>query len=479
MNIVAAAELGDIGGDLLVVPVYEERVWGPGAAEIVASLGEWVEDYFDGLDFTGKVGQTAAVPGTDGFTRVLFIGLGAEADADTLRKAAGIAGRAAMRYVKVVTTLSQIDLDGAGEAVAYGFILGQYTFDKYLSNPKPAQTTDLVLVGNVADSDIEHAQTVAAGVTLARDLINEPAAGKKPETLAGIATEIASDNGIDIKVYDESEIETERFGGLRAVSLGATNPPRMVVFKYRPDGAEKSLALVGKGIVFDSGGLSIKPASGMETMKTDMSGAAAVYGAVQAVAQLEIPVNVIGIAPLTENMTGGAAQRPGDIFTARNGKTVEVLNTDAEGRLVLADGLSLAVEEEPDLIVDIATLTGACMVALGKKVAGLFGYDDDAVALVEAAARRAGEKVWRLPVEKDYRSKLDSPIADVKNIGDRYGGAITAALFLAEFTDERPWAHLDIAGPARAENDDGYISKGGTGFAVSTLVALAEDMATS
>ena len=265
------------------------------------------------------------------------------------------------------------------------------------------------------------------------------------------AAGIAEQNDIEIKVYDEDEIVAEGFGGLRAVSLGATNQPRMVVLKYRPEGADKSLALVGKGIVFDSGGLSIKPASGMETMKTDMSGAAAVFGAVQAIAQLGIPVNVTGITPLTENMTGGAAQRPGDIFTARNGKTVEVLNTDAEGRLVLADGLSLAVEDEPDLVIDIATLTGACMVALGKKVAGLIGYDDAAVAQVEGAARRAGEKVWRLPFEKDYRSKLDSPIADIKNIGDRFGGAITAALFLAEFTAERPWAHLDIAGPARAD----------------------------
>ena len=479
MEIVAAANLEEAGGDLLVLPVYEERAWGPGAAEIAAGLGDFLDGYFDGLDFTGKTGQTAGVPGNGPFNRVLFIGLGAEADADTLRKAAGIAGRAAKRYEKVVTTLSQVDIDGAAEAVVYGFILGQYSFDKYLSKPKPAQTTTLTLVGDIDDGEIDHGRYVAAGVALARDLINEPAAGKKPETLAGIATGIAQENGIDIEVYDENEIEAEGFGGLKAVSLGATNPPRMVVMKYRPNGAEKSLAFVGKGIVFDSGGLSIKPATAMETMKTDMSGAAVVFGAVQAIAQLGIPVNVTGIAPLTENMTGGAAQRPGDIFTARNGKTVEVLNTDAEGRLVLADGLALAVEDEPDLVVDIATLTGACMVALGKKVAGLVGYDDDAVAQVEAAARRAGEKVWRLPFEKDYRSKLDSPIADIKNIADRFGGAITAALFLAEFTDERPWAHLDIAGPARADGDDGYISKGGTGFAVATLVALAEDTAGS
>ncbi len=477
MNIATVSDLEGASGDLLILPVFEERVWGPGAAEIVQSLGDWLESYFDGLDFTGKVGQAAAVPGDDRFGRILFLGLGAEADADTLRKVAGIGGRAATRYARVVTTLSQVEIDGAGDAVVYGFLLGQYTFDKYLSKPKPTRTTDLVLVGGVGADDIERGRVVAAGVALARDLVNEPAAGKKPEVLAAIAADMAAAAGIDIKVYDEVEIEAEGFGGLRAVSLGATNPPRMVVLDYQPEGATKSLALVGKGIVFDSGGLSIKPASGMETMKTDMSGAAAVFGAIKAIAELGIAVNVTAIAPLTENMTGGAAQRPGDIFTARNGKTVEVLNTDAEGRLVLADGLSLAVEAAPDLIVDVATLTGACMVALGKKVAGVFSYDDDAAAQVEAAAARGGEKVWRMPFEKEYRSKLDSPIADLKNIGDRYAGAITAALFLAEFTDERPWAHLDIAGPARAENDDGYITKGGTGFAVSTLVALAEDMA--
>jgi leucyl aminopeptidase len=489
IDIVTISDLEGARGDLLVLPVYEDRVWGPGAEAVVESLGDWLDGYFDRLDFTGKVGQTAAVPdtrgsrggeaspGAAGFERILFLGLGAEADANTLRKAAGTAGRAAARYGRVVTTLTQVDIDGVGDVVVNGFLLGQYTFGKYLSKPKPAETTELVLVGEVAADEIERGKVVAAGVSLARDLVNEPAGSKKPEVLAGIAADMAAAAGISVKIYDEEEIEAEGFGGLRAVSLGATNPPRMVVLSYEPEGATKSLALVGKGIVFDSGGLSIKPAAGMETMKTDMSGAAAVFGAVQAIAELGVPVNVTGIAPLTENMTGGAAQRPGDIFTARNGKTVEVLNTDAEGRLVLADGLSLAVEEEPDLIVDVATLTGACMVALGKKVAGVFGYDDDAVAQVEAAAGRAGEKVWRLPFEKEYRSKLDSPIADVKNIGDRFGGAITAALFLAEFTAERPWVHLDIAGPARAENDDGYITKGGTGFAVSTLIALAEDMA--
>jgi leucyl aminopeptidase len=308
---------------------------------------------------------------------------------------------------------------------------------------------------------------------MARDLVNEPAVAKPPTTMAAIASEIAERHGIDIRIYDETEFDEEGFGGLKAVNLGSEHPGRMVVLKYRPEGATRSIALVGKGIVFDSGGLSLKPASGMETMKTDMSGAAAVLAAVDTIASLGLPVNVTGITPLTENMTGGGAQRPGDVLKARNGKTIEVLNTDAEGRLVLADGLSLAVEEEPDLIVDIATLTGACAVALGPKIAGVWASDDDAAAAIDDAAARSGEKVWRMPLEREYRSFIDSDIADMKNTGERYGGAISAALLLAEFAGDGPWAHLDIAGPARSAKAEHYIAKGGTGFGVRTLVELA------
>ena len=250
------------------------------------------------------------------------------------------------------------------------------------------------------------------GVVLARDLVNRPAKDKPPTAMADIATGLGP--SVSVTVYDEQQIVEMGFGGLEAVNLGSDRPARMVVMEYRPDGAEKTVAFVGKGIVFDSGGLSIKPAAGMETMKTDMSGAAAVMGAVQAIAEIGLEVNVIGITPLTENMTGGSAQRPGDVMRAYNGKTIEVLNTDAEGRLVLADGLSLAVEMEPDLIVDIATLTGACKVALGTKIGGLFANDDDAADVVGAAAMAAGEKFWRLPIEEEYRTLVESEIADMK-----------------------------------------------------------------
>ena len=300
---------------------------------------------------------------------------------------------------------------------------------------------------------------------MARDLVNEPAAAKAPAVLASIAERIADNHGLEIRVYDEAEIETEGFGGLRGVSLGADNPPRMVVLRHSPAAATRTVVFVGKGIVFDSGGLSIKSAAGMETMKTDMSGAAAVFGALRAIAQLALPVNVVGIAPLTENMTGGSAQRPGDVITARNGKTIEVLNTDAEGRLVLADGLSLAAEEEPDLIVDVATLTGASVVALGPKIASLFASDDDVAAMVMAAANRGGERLWQMPLEAEYRPFIDSDVADLRNTStERFGGAITAALLLSEFVGETPWAHLDIAGPARASSARALHHKGRNGL---------------
>jgi leucyl aminopeptidase len=250
----------------------------------------------------------------------------------------------------------------------------------------------------------------------------------------------------------------------------------MVVMKYSPAGATQTVAFVGKGIVFDSGGLSIKPAAGMETMKTDMAGAAAVMGAMQVIARLGLKVNAIGVTPLTENLTGGSAQRPGDVMTAYNGKTIEVLNTDAEGRLVLADGLSLAVEMKPDLVIDIATLTGACKVALGTNIGGLLSNSDDAAELVGSAARAAGEKMWRLPLEREYASLVESDIADMKNTGGRWGGTITAALILEAFVGDTPWVHLDVAGPARADKTEHYVLKGGSGFGVRTLVAVAEGM---
>jgi leucyl aminopeptidase len=279
---------------------------------------------------------------------------------------------------------------------------------------------------------------------------------------------------LKVKVFAGDQLERERMGGVLGVGNGSDRPPRFLRLEYAPAGAKATLALVGKGVVFDSGGLSLKTAGGMETMKTDMSGAAAVIAAMSTLRDLGVKARVIGYVPLVENMPSGRAIRPGDVLTMRNGKTVEVLNTDAEGRLILADGLSLAAEEGADAIVDIATLTGAVTVALGDKIAGLMGSNDDFVDQVESAAKRAGERLWTLPLPEDYRRNMDSEVADIRNISSGGGGGtITAGIFLKEFTDGKPWAHLDIAGTARSGAEDADITKGGTGYGVRTLVELA------
>jgi leucyl aminopeptidase len=465
------------GAEALLVPVRLERDWDEGGQWLLERLGEELTAFLDASDFTGKLGQVVTMPGSGvvPFASVALVGLGDAPDAEAVRCAAGAAGRALRRVRSVATTLHTAAAGGA-EALALGLILGQYSFERHRSEPQPAQTESVCLVG-ASDEDLEAAgrgRVVAEAVVMARDLINEAPIHKSPEVLAQKAREIGEQAGARVRVYGREEIEAEGFGGLAGVNAGAENPARMVEMWYEPEDAQAFFAFVGKGIVFDSGGLSIKGAEAMETMKTDMSGAAAVFGAVQAIAALNLPVKVLGIAPLTENMPGGSALRPGDVLRARNGKTIEVLNTDAEGRLVLADGLSLAAEAEPDLIVDVATLTGACAVALGEEIAGVFGTGG-AVERVQEAARAAGERIWPLPMPEDYRKKIDSDVADMRNTGtSRYGGAISAALFLKEFVGDVPWAHLDIAGPARSSEAKHYMAKGGTGFGVRTLVSLAE-----
>ena len=369
----------------------------------------------------------------------------------------------------------------AAQALAEGVHLGSYQFLKYKGDGNASKLTRVVVLGRTnakVKAALARGTEVANAVRWARDLVNEPAGAKSPEEVADLARQIARRSGLKVKVLTVDQMERARMGGVLGVGQGSEREPRFVRLAYEPAGAKQTLALVGKGVVFDSGGLSIKTASGMETMKTDMSGGAAVIAAMSTLKALGVKTRVIGYIPLVENMPSGHAIRPGDVLKMRNGKTVEVLNTDAEGRLILADALALAVDEKADAIVDIATLTGACMVALGDKVAGLMGSDDGWIDQVRDAAGRAGEPVWPLPLPDEYRKLIDSEIADVKNIGSGgYGGALTAGLFLKEFAGDVPWAHLDIAGPARASSDDGYITRGGTGFSVRTLIALAQTFA--
>ena len=305
-------------------------------------------------------------------------------------------------------------------------------------------------------------------------MVNTPARELSPDRFAKAAQQLLRGKNVKVEVLDVAAMKRQKLGGVLGVGQGSEQPPRLVKMTYSPPRAKGSLALVGKGVVFDSGGLSLKTGSGMETMKTDMGGAAAVIAAMSALSGLGVTTKVVAYTPMVENMPSGDAIRPGDVLTFRNGKTAEVLNTDAEGRLILADALALAAEGKPDGIVDLATLTGACVVALGEKIAGLFAGDEAFGERVEAAAERAGESMWPLPLPKEYRKMLDSEIADMKNISHGgYGGALTAGLFLQEFVDGVPWVHLDIAGPARASADDGYVRRGGTGFGVRTLLELA------
>ena len=478
----AGSTLGEAGGKVLAVPVFSDRTWGPGAEAAAEAIGSALDFEFDRADFTGKIGQVVVVPGSvdSAFETYAFVGLGDEADSETVRQAAGWLARSVSRIDQISTTFQMVDVDGAARAFAEGFLLALYRFDKYRSEPQPPKVEIVSFVGeDVAEAKAaaDAARPAVFGATLTRDLINEPANAKSPETLAGVAAGIAEAHSLRIRVYEPDEFAAERFGALAGVAAGAHNPARMVELWYEPENSTAFLALVGKGIVFDSGGLSLKPAASMEDMKTDMSGAAVVFGAIQAIAELGLPIKVLAITPITENMPGGNATRPGDVLVPRNGTSIEVLNTDAEGRLVLADGLSLAAEHHPDLIVDVATLTGACHVALGDKIGGLWSNDQDAAVEVLKASARTGERFWQMPLPADYRKAMDSEIADIKNIsGARYGGAIHAALFLEEYVGDSRWVHLDIAGPARWTEEEHYLRKGGSGFGVRTLVALAEDM---
>ena len=315
----------------------------------------------------------------------------------------------------------------------------------------------------------------ADAVSLARDLVNTPAADKTPTRFAEMAREIGEPAGLSVEIFDEQKIREMGLGGLLSVAKGSAQPPRLVRLEYAPRDPLTTVALVGKGITFDSGGLSLKSRESMFTMKDDCGGAAAVLAAMSVLRVHDVRVRTVGIFPLTENMPGGNAVKPGDVFTARNGKTVEVLNTDAEGRLVLSDALSLAAEESPDAIVDVATLTAPIVVALGKRLAGLMGNDARLVDAVERAAAVAGEPLWHLPLPAAYRKLLETDVADLKNIGPiGEGGALVAGLVLAEFVGTVPWAHLDIAGVGWSDEVRGYVSKGGTGFGVRTLIELLE-----
>jgi leucyl aminopeptidase len=464
-------------------------VWGVTADALDSLPGELEVSaaYLMARGFKGRVGQTFAVPGAGDGPASLVVGLGPSGDLGPtqVRRAGGAIARAARRDRVIAVRLLDAIAEparrpAAAAALAEGITLGCYRFATYKSDPEAdAPLLERVVVvgggGQRLKDQLALGARIATGVALARDLVNTPGGDLTPARLADAAVEIAEREGFHISVLDQEGIVEAGLGGLLGVNRGSTQPARFIEISYKPAGARSALALVGKGITFDSGGLSIKTAAGMTTMKDDMGGAAAILGALSVVKAVSPKVEIRAYIPATDNMTGGDATRVGDVLKIRNGKTVEVLNTDAEGRLVLADGLSVASEAKPDAIVDLATLTGAIEVALGKSVAGLFGNRDGWSEQVAEAGQRVGERTWTLPLIDDYRSHLDSEVADLRNIGrPMQAGSIIAGLFLREFVGEGiPWVHLDIAATAWSDSDDLEITKGGTGWGVRLLVELA------
>ncbi|MFE2046179.1 leucyl aminopeptidase [Streptomyces sp. NPDC059477] len=470
---------------------------------VVAAGAEAVDQAYDGrlagvletLGASGAEGEVTKVPAPAGFKAPLLVavGLGAEPDGDAgyraeaLRRAAGAAARALAGAKKAGFALPLSDAADAG-AVAEGALLGAYAFDTYKANGKDTKgkngkgpLAEVALLGGkprdkAYKAAVERAATVVGELNRARDLVNTPPNDLDPEAFAAVASAAGKEHGIKVQVLDEKALAKGGYGGILGVGAGSAAPPRLVKLSYTHPEAAMHLAYVGKGITYDSGGISLKPAGHNETMKCDMSGAAAVFAAVVAAARLGLKVNVTGWLALAENMPSGTATRPGDVLRMYSGKTVEVLNTDAEGRLVLADALWAASQEKPDAIVDVATLTGAMVLALGNRTFGVMGNDEAFRAAIVDAAESVGEASWPMPLPEHLRKGMDSPTADLANMGERMGGGLVAGLFLREFVGEGiTWAHLDIAGPAFNEGGPfGYTPKGGTGSSVRTLVRLAE-----
>jgi len=463
--------LASVATDLLVVCVA------PDALE--TALGSLPDAFRAALieaaaadSFLGKVGSTASYATFGQITapRLLLVGIGDGTQA-SLRRAAGKAGHAARARgaVKVALAVPSADASSA-DALWESFWEGNYRFDKYKAeDARKAPTTELEILIDAEPSAVSRA--VRTGQDLARDLVSEPAAVIYPESLADVAAGIA---GLDVDVWDMERLQAAGMGGIVAVGQGSARPPRLIHMVWKPEGApRRRIALVGKGVTFDAGGLSIKPSSGMLTMRCDMAGSAAVIGAMRAIADLQPDVEVHGIIGAAENMLGGNAFKLGDVLSMYNGKTVEVHNTDAEGRLCLADCLALASELGVDAVVDVATLTGACVVALGTDYSGLFTRDDEFASTLQTHANEGGELLWRLPLPDAYKDLLKAEWGTIKNLGGRYAGASTAALFLSEFVDGPTWAHIDIAGPSFHDKTHQHWAPGGTGVMVSTLTRWA------
>ena len=492
MNLqVVSAAARDVDADWLIVGIPEVGEWPGELVALDSALQGQLSRLREAGDLTGKLAELLSIPDTPTLkaTRLLLVGLGSPSELTVARwdKVAMTAARQVSSKkdtrvaVCVPEQLGALSRDRAVEVLATAVIVGSQGQDLYKAERSrfPFVAAQIVLppgsdVASAASAS-ERGRILGDAINLTRELVNRPPHEIYPETFAARALQEAIPCGLMCHVFDEKRLEAERFGSLLAVAKGSDRPARMVVLEHHGGGPNApKLALVGKGVTFDSGGLSIKPTDGMLTMKCDMAGAATVLGAMTAIARLKLPVNVIGYCGLVENMLGGKAYKLGDILTARNGVTIEVHNTDAEGRLVINDVLCYAVDHGADRLIDLATLTGACVVALGEDVSGAFSNNQSWCDQVLTAAKVQGEDLWQLPMFDSYNELLKSDVADCKNIGGRWGGAITAAKFLEKFVAGKPWVHLDIAGPAFASASKGHREGGATGCLVRTLVEVAE-----
>jgi leucyl aminopeptidase len=477
-----------VAADLLVLPAAagpRGPVAPPSTRAVLERLGADLAGLGLAGAFSGRLDDTLLVPsyGAVAAPAVLLVGTGRDEGhtPETLRRAAGVAVAAAGRAATLATTLHQAGGPEAVAAVAEGFVLAAYRFRRHRSAAPPGLGAVTLLTDGAApaaaEAALRRAEVAASATLLARDLVNEPASVLNPATLAAEAVRLASDGrrGLRHRVLEGDELRRGGFGGVLAVGGGSAVPPRLVELRWRPAGARRHVALVGKGVTFDSGGLDLKRGKSIDGMKDDMAGAATVLGVMSALAELEVAAAVTAVLPLVENMPGGSAMRAGDVIRARNGTTVEVTNTDAEGRLILADGLALAAEAHPDALLDLATLTGSAVAGLGLGLTAVMANDRALAGELLAAARAAGEPVWELPLLDDYRRFLDSDVADLINSTEEPGDAIQAGLFLREFVAGVPWVHLDIAGPATAKEARYYTPKGGTGCMVRTLLAFLQD----
>ncbi len=474
----------EIECDALAVAVYEGEKPSEGLlAELDKRTGGTLASLIETGEFTGKAGEKAYLPNPGEFKarRLLLLGAGKEAEFDqhTTRKLAGIAART-LRGKKARSFAFLLRGTAVGEqaqAAAEGALWSLFEPDKYHTSDKTeTQLETLTLVADDAEASkagIERGRIIAEAANFGRDVVNEPSNVMTPTELARKAEEVARDFGLELDVLDEARMKELGMGALLGVGQGSAEPSKLIVLRYTPKtDSTETIAIVGKGITFDTGGISIKPADGMEKMKYDMAGGATTLAAMRAIAQLKPNVNVLGIVPAVENMPGGRAQRPGDVVRTMAGKTVEVINTDAEGRLVLCDAVAYARKLGATKIVDLATLTGAVSIALGDVYAAILGNNQEWIDSIIAASKAAGEKLWQLPLDKEYREQIKSEIADIQNIGGRKAGTITGAYFIREFVEDTPWAHLDIAGTAWNEKAKPHLAVGPTAVGVRTLVKL-------